>query len=108
MQVNNKLDKQDSKLDSNFIKHDTKLDQILGIVTQSEIQAPVWTHAMIPPEVPELPDTLQTRPALMAGMKERVLGQAGGTTAVVGSRGELQQRLLTGWGASARRQWQPI
>ena len=45
------------------------------------------THATIPPEVPELPAALQTRPALLDEMKQRVLSQAS-TTSVVGvSRG---------------------
>ena len=39
--------------------------------------------AAIPPEVPELPAMLQTRPALVQAMKERVLSQTGNTTAVV-------------------------
>ena len=113
MQVNDKLDKQDSKLDKqdskldqqdskldfNFGKHDIKLDLILGIVTKSEIQKPGSKHAMIPPEVPELPFTLQTRPALIAEMKERVLGQAVGTIAVVGvSRGAAATTSAHGMG----------
>jgi len=94
-----KLDQQDSKLDFNFGKHDIKLDLILGIVTKSEIQKPGSKHAMIPPEVPELPFTLQTRPALIAEMKERVLGQAVGTIAVVGvSRGAAATTSAHGMG----------
>ena len=41
--------------------------------------------ATVPPEAPELPAALQTRPALHAEMKQRVLRNHGaGTTAVVG------------------------
>jgi len=105
MQVNDKLNEQNSKLDmilkqdSKQDTQDSKLDLILHIVSQSEIQAPVWEHAMIPPEVPELPVMLQPRPALMAEMKERVLGQAGGTTAVVGvSRGATATTSAHGMG----------
>ena len=58
-----KLDKQDEKLD----KQDAKLEQILDhmAATQSLATEPVLTHATIPPEVPELPAVLQTRPALL-------------------------------------------
>ena len=39
--------------------------------------------AVVPPEVPELPAALQTRPALLAVLRQRVLRQGGGMTAVV-------------------------
>ena len=89
-----------------------KLDQLLDMVAQSEIQVeilqrqlpharghltfadsrqdPVFTHATIPPEVPELPVALQTRPVLLTELKQRVLSQsqASTTTSLVGiSRG---------------------
>ena len=79
--VNEKLDR--------ILEQDSKLDQLIGMVAQSEARTsePVLTHATIPPEVPELPAALQVRPALLEEMKQRVLCQAS-TTAVVGvSRG---------------------
>ena len=60
-QVNEKLDKQDGKLDRHdekldrILKQDAKLDQILGIVAQSEMpRTHALSHAAIPPEVPEV------------------------------------------------------
>jgi len=86
-QVNEKLEKQDMKSDKHHEATHDKLDQILSIVGQSETHELVLSNASIPPEVPELPAALQTRPALLAEMKQRVLNQ-GSTTAVVGvSRG---------------------
>ena len=82
--VNEKLDKileQEGKFDK-ILDMDAKLDQILGTDAKSEIPP---THALIPPEVPDLPVALQTRPALLTEMKHRVLSQASsGPTAVVG------------------------
>jgi len=81
--VNDKLDKQDEKL-----------QQILDLVAQSDLQDTTpdtpLTHATIPPEVPELPAVLQTRQTLLEEMKLRVLSesQASCTTSLVGvSRG---------------------
>ena len=94
-QVNDKLDKQDAKQDTTLQKQDAtlqKLDEILAHQGASEMREsePVLTHATIPPEVPELPAALQTRPALLDEMKQRVLrqSQSASTTSLVGvSRG---------------------
>ena len=89
-QVQDKMDQHheviQGKLDQHHQDTHGKLDQLLDLVTQPDTQ-PVLTHATIPPEVPELPAALQTRPALLDEMKQRVLSQAS-TTSVVGvSRG---------------------
>jgi hypothetical protein len=99
-QVNCKLDKHDSKLDKHdrkLDKHDQKLDQIITLaskvskaagILQAGGQQPASKYAAIPPEVPELPSTFQARPALLAELKQRVLGVTASTTSLVGvSRG---------------------
>ena len=100
-QVNAKLDKQAAAQAQVSQNLNQKLDHILNMVSHQSDSVSVAKHgaAMIPPEVPELPATLQARPELIAAMKERVLGKASGTTAVCAlSRGAAATMSAHGMG----------
>ena len=99
--VHDKLDRHDAKQDATLQKQDATLEKLDQILAQNAMRMDeaTPTHASIPPEVPELPDALQIRPALLAEMKQRVLSQASCTTAVVGvSRGAAATTSAHGMG----------